>query len=57
MFYKNSQFPLSHNLEERQRLDKLKEQLIKEHNIKFLRLTYQDGKKSTIKKLNQIINS
>lgn len=57
MFYKNSQFPLSHNLEERQRLDKLKEQLIKEHGIKFLRLTYQDGKKSTIKKLNQIINS
>ena len=57
MFYKNSQFPLSHNLKERQRLDKLKEQLIKEHNIKFLRLTYQDGKKSTIKKLNQIINS
>ena len=37
--------------------DEKKEQLIKEHNIKFLRLTYQDGKKSTIKKLNQIINS
>lgn len=55
MFYKNSGFPLSHSLEVRQYLDSLKENLIKEHNIRFLRLTHEDGKKSTIQKLNQVL--
>ena len=55
MFYKNNKFPLSHSLTIRQSLDKTKERLIREHNINFLRLTFEDGKKTTTQKLHNLL--